>query len=148
MVSTGCHFRDYYSRVSRNAAFLIPFLVLVSSCQRESSAPPPGAPAKPPTAAVSSNGGDAAAGKQKLTQYDCESCHIIPGLGGAQGTAGPSLAGIGSRKMIVAKFPNTPENLSRWIQHPQSLDPQTSMPDLGVTASDARDITAFLQTER
>ena len=36
----------------------------------------------------------------------------------------------------------------KWIQHPQPIDPQNVMPDIGVTDQDARDIAAFLYTLR
>jgi cytochrome c1 len=45
-------------------------------------------------------------------------------------------------------LPNTPENLRRWIQHPQEVDAQTLMPNTGVTEQDAHDIAAFLLTLR
>lgn len=36
----------------------------------------------------------------------------------------------------------------KWIQHPQRIDPQVVMPEMGVTDQDARDITAYLYTLR
>jgi cytochrome c1 len=36
----------------------------------------------------------------------------------------------------------------QWIQHPQHIERGTAMPEMGVTADDARDITAFLYTLR
>jgi cytochrome c len=34
----------------------------------------------------------------------------------------------------------------RWIQNPQTVDDKTAMPNLGVSARDARDIAAYLYT--
>jgi cytochrome c1 len=34
--------------------------------------------------------------------------------------------------------------MARWIRSPQSIDPQTTMPDLQVTPAHARDMTAYL----
>jgi len=36
----------------------------------------------------------------------------------------------------------------QWLQNPQRMDPQNAMPNLGVTALDARDMTAYLQRLR
>lgn len=43
-------------------------------------------------------------------------------------------------------LPNTPSNVIRWIQNPPGVDHQTAMPNLGITDSDARDITSYLYT--
>jgi cytochrome c2 len=50
--------------------------------------------------------------------------------------------------MIAGELPNTPANLTRWIQHPRQVEPRTAMPDLGVNATDAYDIAAYLYTLR
>jgi cytochrome c1 len=64
----------------------------------------------------------------------------------AQGKVGPPLANVGSRGIIGGRLENKPDNLRRWIEHPQAVSPGTTMPDLGVTPADARDISAFLYT--
>jgi cytochrome c1 len=71
---------------------------------------------------------------------------VIPGATGPRARVGPPLAGIASRKILAGVLPNTPENMVRWLRGPQSVDPPTAMPDLGVTERDARDITAYLAT--
>jgi cytochrome c1 len=38
--------------------------------------------------------------------------------------------------------------MMRWIQHPQHVEKGNVMPEMGVTETDARDITAFLYTLR
>ena len=60
--------------------------------------------------------------------------------------AAPTLAGLAGRMYIAGLLPNSPENLIRWIEDPTAIDPQTAMPDVGVTPSDARDIAAYLYT--
>jgi cytochrome c1 len=67
---------------------------------------------------------------------------------GADAEVGPPLTGFGRRGYIAGELPNNPENLQRWIRSPQSVEPGTVMPDLGVTESDARDIAAFLLGQR
>lgn len=90
--------------------------------------------------------GDAGAGRKALQQYLCATCHLIPGVVGANRHIGPSLEGIASRKYIAGVLPNTPANMLRWLRHPTIVDPLTAMPDLGVTDQDARDMAAFLYT--
>ncbi|GGO26527.1 c-type cytochrome [Deinococcus humi] len=78
--------------------------------------------------------------------YGCVSCHVIPGVSGASGRVGPNLAHLYDHALIAGVLPNTPENLLIWIRVPQNVDPRTGMPNLGVTAQDARDLAAYLQT--
>jgi mono/diheme cytochrome c family protein len=90
--------------------------------------------------------GDAKAGKKALQQYLCVTCHQVPGVVGANRHVGPPLNGIATRKYIGGIIPNNPENMVRWLQNPQQFDPQSAMPNLGVTDKDARDMAAFLYT--
>ncbi len=85
-------------------------------------------------------------GKIALGQYACASCHNIPGISGPNADVGPPLTGIGSRTTIAGILVNTPDNMRRWIQHPQEIKPGDEMPDLGVGAQDARDMVAYLES--
>jgi mono/diheme cytochrome c family protein len=85
-------------------------------------------------------------GRTALHQYACVACHEIPGATGPKARVGPPLAGIATRRMLGGVVPNTQENMVRWLRAPQSIDPPTAMPDLGVTERDARDIAAYLAT--
>ena len=89
-------------------------------------------------------GGDPARGRVAIDRYGCGACHIIPGVVGARGRVGPSLAGGASRAVIAGRLANTPENLIRWIEAPQSVSPGSVMPDMGVTEQDAKDIAEYL----
>ena len=91
-------------------------------------------------------GPDAKRGKTALRQYACAACHEIPGVTGPAARVGPALAGIGSRQTLGGVLPNSPENLALWIRSPQKFAPLTAMPELGVTARDARDMAAYLAT--
>ncbi len=93
-------------------------------------------------------GGNAGVGQHLIYTYSCGSCHIIPGVAEANGTVGPPLQGVASRIYIAGSLVNTPENLLRWVTKPQEINPGTAMPDLGVTAGQARDIAAYLDTLR
>ena len=98
--------------------------------------------------AVDVPGGDAGRGKKELAAFGCGSCHTIAGVQSAHGKVGPPLTGIGERSMIAGEAPNTPENLIRWIENPQSIEPNTAMPNLGVQNQAARDMAAYLYTLR
>lgn len=92
--------------------------------------------------------GNAHQGKQLIKSYGCGACHIIPGVNGARGLVGPPLYYFADRTMIAGELPNTPPNLTRWIQHPKQVEPNTAMPDLGLSADQAKDIAAYLYTLR
>ncbi|HEY7345063.1 MAG TPA: c-type cytochrome [Gaiella sp.] len=96
------------------------------------------------TEAVTVPGADPGSAPTVMKAFGCGSCHTIPGVDGANGRVGPSLAHIGERWSIAGRLPNTPPNLVRWIVHPQEVDPGTLMPDLGVAPQQARDIAAYL----
>jgi len=89
---------------------------------------------------------DAARGRKAINQYACVTCHAIPGIVGPNAPVGPPLARIGTRGFIGGVLPNTPENMVRWLRHPQAVNPRSAMPDLGVTERDAHDIAAYLST--
>jgi cytochrome c len=92
----------------------------------------------------SASGGAPEAGARDIVRYGCGSCHTIPGIAGAHGKVGPSLAAIESHSYIAGQLSNQPTNLAHWIQHPHSVHPDTLMPELGVTTAESRDIAAFL----
>lgn len=91
-------------------------------------------------------GGDAERGKTAIARYGCPACHTIPGIEGANAMVGPPLTQIAIRQYLGGHLQNTPQNMVRWIQHPQQIDPKNAMPELGVTDADAKDITAYLYT--
>lgn len=92
--------------------------------------------------------GNAANGRHLLYSYGCGSCHVISGVGEADGAVGPPLRGFGNRLYIAGVMVNAPENLSRWIAQPQGVQPRNAMPDSGVTQEQARDMATYLYTLR
>ena len=58
------------------------------------------------------------------------------------------LTAFGRRVYIAGEVPNTSENLVQWLEVPQSIEPGTAMPNLGVTEGEAREIAAYLYTLR
>lgn len=116
-------------------------IFLTVACARPESPAPPPKPAAPPPI------GDAARGKQLAKQLGCNVCHVIPGIEGAQGSIGPSLAGVGARpKISEEKVVNTPENLAKYIVDPAAMNPDSAMPPLGISIADAKDLAAFMLT--
>ncbi|HEX7020357.1 MAG TPA: c-type cytochrome [Gemmatimonadaceae bacterium] len=93
-------------------------------------------------------GGNRERGRTSLAAMGCGSCHDIDGVTGAHGRVGPPLDGVGTRSMLAGEIPNTPDNMVRWIQHPDSIEPNTAMPDLHVGPQVARDMVAYLYTLR
>jgi cytochrome c len=93
-------------------------------------------------------GGSVPRGRTAVGKYGCAACHTIPGIDGATANVGPPLDKVAVRQFLGGRLPNTPDNMIKWIQHPQSVDPKNVMPELGVSDRDARDLAAFLYTLR
>lgn len=128
-------------RVAAVAVMGVTAGVLVSGC----AAKPPASQSQPRRQAL---GGDPARGKQAIISYGCGACHEVPGIREAQGLVGPPLTHFASRAYIAGEVPNTADQLIRWIMVPQAIEPKTAMPVLGVSATAARDIAAYLYTLR
>ncbi|MCP3402091.1 MULTISPECIES: cytochrome c family protein [unclassified Bradyrhizobium] len=90
--------------------------------------------------------GDARRGTDLVKQYQCGTCHDIPGVAGADGNVGPPLQRIGTRTYIAGYIQNSPDNMAAWIEDPQRALPGNAMPRMGIPQKDARDIAAFLYT--
>lgn len=88
--------------------------------------------------------GNAERGAMLLDAYGCGGCHVIPGIRLATGGAGPPLDRWAERHFIAGLLLNTPANLVRWTMDPQAIEPGTTMPNLGVTEAEARDMAAYL----
>jgi cytochrome c1 len=126
-------------RTARTWLFIATTLVagvLGAACREASGGEPP----------IVVAGGDAARGKTAISTYGCGSCHVVPGIRTARGTVGPPLQFWSKRTYIAGEVPNTPDFLVRWIKVPQSIEPGTAMPNLGVSDATARDIAAYLYT--
>ncbi len=93
-------------------------------------------------------GGDPERGRISLDGFGCGTCHVIPGVKGAVGGVGPPLSRFAVRSYIAGQLANEPQNLIRWIQDPQAVEPGTAMPNLGVDQAIARDMAAYLYTLR
>jgi cytochrome c len=95
-------------------------------------------------AAAGRDAGDPVRGRQLLAQYQCGSCHVIPGVEAARGGFGPPLAAFGRRSYIAGRLPNRAATLAAWIVAPSVLVPSATMPAMGADLRDARDMAAYL----
>jgi cytochrome c len=93
-------------------------------------------------------GGDSERGRVLMRAYGCHTCHLIPGVLGANSLVGPPLTAWAERQFIAGALPNQPNELIAWLQDPQAIEPQTAMPNLGATEQEARDMSAYLYTLR
>jgi cytochrome c len=112
-------------------------VAMLSACDRSAD-----------TVARQLTSGDPDKGKLAIVKYGCDTCHNIPGVLTATATVGPPLSQVALRSYLAGRIDNTPENMIRWIRQPHSVDPQTAMPETGVTERDGRDIAAYLYTLR
>lgn len=114
-------------------AVLVGLLISAAGCEGESE-----------QNAARITGGDPRQGRAAIERYGCGSCHIIPGVRGANGLVGPSLEHIASRAYLAGRLPNDVPTMVQWVRHPQRVEPGSAMPEMGVTEEDARNIAAWL----
>jgi len=84
------------------------------------------------------------AARSALAQHGCIACHMIPGVVGPVTGVGPRLEGLGSRGRIAGHVQTAEDSLARWIRDPQSVDPHTAMPTVGISETQARLMAAYL----
>ena len=88
--------------------------------------------------------GDASLAPLIFRKYGCAGCHTIPGIPGADGQVGGSLAGLSKRLYVGGVLTNTPDHLLDWIVSPERFSPKTAMPPTGISEAEARDLAAYL----
>jgi cytochrome c1 len=93
-------------------------------------------------------GGNPAAGRSIVAAIGCGACHEIPGIPGADGIVGPSLAGFARRPLIAGSLPNRAEELVAWVDDAPRLAPDTAMPDMPLGEAEARHVAAYLLSLR
>jgi cytochrome c1 len=87
-------------------------------------------------------------GAEAIERFGCGSCHVIPGIDDAEGHVGPPLTDFGDRKFIAGAVANNEDNLVRWLLDPESIEPGTVMPDVGLSEKQAHDVAAYLYSLR
>lgn len=89
-----------------------------------------------------------ARGEAAAARLGCGACHDMPGVDWPKGRVGPSLAGFGERAFIAGKLPNRAPLLADFVRDAPSLVPDSGMPAVPMTTSEARDIAAWLESLR
>lgn len=91
---------------------------------------------------------EAREGAKLFMQLTCPSCHSISS-GSSTPSIGPNLAHIASRQTLAAgRLENTPVNLSRWLSDPQSVKPNSYMPNFQLSSTEVAQLTSYLETLR
>ena len=99
-------------------------------------------PAREPSGAL------ARQGQRYFMEDACAGCHTIAGTP-AQGTIGPNLTHLASRRTLAAlTIANDRRELGRWIRDPQEIKPGTKMPGLALSNARFRAIVAYLSELR
>ena len=102
-----------------------------------------------PAAAAAPSDPAYAAGEKLFLTKGCVGCHSLNAVNAPKGMVGPNLANVGARTYIAAgTLKNTDENLAHWIRDPQGIKKGVLMPNLGVTADEARSLVAFLRAHQ
>lgn len=83
-----------------------------------------------------------------IQKNGCGTCHVIPGVEGADGLVGPPLTMMARRIYIAGVRRNTPDNMVAWLQNPQAIVPGNAMPNMGLSRQDAHDVASYLYTLR
>jgi cytochrome c2 len=92
--------------------------------------------------------GNAKSGALLIQQFGCGSCHVVPGISGADGLVGPPLTQMARRVYIAGILRNSPDNMIAWLQDPQAIVSGNAMPRMGIDHNQAQDIAAYLYTLR
>lgn len=94
-----------------------------------------------------------AQGRKLFTEKTCAGCHTIRGHEGI-GITGPDLTHVGARTTIAGGLlENTPEQMARWIAHPNEVKPGNKMYSTGyvpnniqLTDADVAALVAYLES--
>jgi cytochrome c oxidase subunit 2 len=90
----------------------------------------------------------AAEGRRVFETTACLNCHSVAGTV-ANGRFGPDLTHLMSRNTIASGAAlNTPENLRRWIEDPDTIKPGSLMPAMKVADPDLDALVAYMRTLR
>jgi cytochrome c oxidase subunit 2 len=87
-----------------------------------------------------------ARGYELVSTGACVGCHTIKGTP-LQARVGPDLSRFGERTTLGAgMYPNTHEELVRWLMDPPGRKPGNKMPNLGLSEEDASAIATYLRS--
>jgi cytochrome c oxidase subunit 2 len=92
--------------------------------------------------------GTVSEGQKVFERTACINCHTVAGTA-ANGRFGPDLTHLMSRDTIASgAVPNTPANLRRWIQNPDTIKRGSKMPAMGLSDPELDAVTRYMETLR
>ena len=95
------------------------------------------------------SGSLAAEGRRVFSRQACIACHTMAGVPSAVGQIGPNLSHVASRATLASgMFPNTTDNLRRWVANAPAMKPGSLMPAMALSDADLDAIVAYLQSAR
>jgi mono/diheme cytochrome c family protein len=118
----------------RACAALLP-LISVAACEM----PPEDRHAMPQA--------DPERGRIIMNRTGCGSCHRLPGVW-PKGTVGPSLGDFAQQTLIAGRLPNRAGVLAGYVRNAPAFAPGSGMPAMPLTDNEARDVAAYLYTQR
>lgn len=83
-------------------------------------------------------------GRALVEATGCTACHAFSDIEWPRGRAGPSLEHFDGRGPIAGTLPNTPSQLAAFVRNAPATKPGSTMPAMPLTASEARDVAAYL----
>jgi len=90
--------------------------------------------------------GPAAEGLELVKSESCLNCHAISGLPGHK-DIGPDLTHIASRRILASgAIDNSPENLFKWLKDPDSIKPESHMPNFQLSDDRVNALVAYMET--
>jgi len=90
-------------------------------------------------------GATALAGQSFFLAQTCANCHAVGGTS-AVANAAPDLTHLASRSQLAAGVvPNTPDDLTRWLQDPQRIKPGCQMPNFNLNENQLNQLVAYLE---
>ena len=100
-------------------------------------------PVSTPTSALAKDG------EKLFGTVGCSTCHTVGGTSFA-GAVGPNLTDLTGRLMIAGNtFPNTPQNLYKWVHDAPAMKPGALMPNFDyLPPHDVKALVAFLESLR
>jgi cytochrome c oxidase subunit II len=88
---------------------------------------------------------EALAGAKVFADKTCINCHAIAGTAANQ-SVGPDLTHLASREMLAGEAAkNTPEELYQWLKDPNTIKPDSHMPNFQLSDDEARVLVAYLE---
>jgi len=87
-------------------------------------------------------------GAKVFDEMNCRECHSIQGTEATANVA-PDLTHFASRETLASGVvPNNRENLTQWLQDPDSIKPGSHMPNFNLSGTDISALVAYLETLR